>query len=199
MFRCSETEDPQYNGPALCTAHTRGLNEHVGNSVVSGRWLKLGRILHWQNTAHPNITCEPFHYFVFLSLIGLTSPRFPRFFLPIEYRNPSWEANSLSGTQICPTVMNPWCTNMFITACTEKVSLSRCSFLFGRYSVRNSAGTPVTLTEVFYCFTQSLQANTGIEPRLGHDRSLPSPFRFIINHLSYYSTQYCLYIYCVDK
>jgi hypothetical protein len=39
-------------------------------------------------------------------------------------------------------------------------------------------------------FPQSLQVNSGIVPRLGHNRFVPSPFQFIIIHLSYHPTLY---------
>jgi hypothetical protein len=45
--------------------------------------------------------------------------------------------------------------------------------LFGRYEVRISTETPVILTEVYRGQSQSLRANAGIVPRLGHDCFLP--------------------------
>jgi hypothetical protein len=43
--------------------------------------------------------------------------------------------------------------------------------------------TPAILAEDFRDFPQSLQENSGMVPRLGHDRFLPNPFRYIIIHL----------------
>jgi hypothetical protein len=43
------------------------------------------------------------------------------------------------------------------------------------YSVRNSAGIPTILIEVFRDFPQSLEANPEIIPRSGHNRFLPNP------------------------
>jgi hypothetical protein len=44
----------------------------------------------------------------------------------------------------------------------------------------------------FCCFPQSIQATTGMVPRLGHDRFLPNPFRIIIHQSSYHLTLYSL-------
>jgi hypothetical protein len=60
-------------------------------------------------------------------------------------------------------------------------------FVFGRSQVQISAGKQPNLTEDF---TQSLQENSGIEPKLGHDHFHPYPFQFIIQLLSLYLTLY---------
>jgi hypothetical protein len=43
------------------------------------------------------------------------------------------------------------------------------------------------VSEVFREFPESLQANTGVILRLGHNRILPNPFQFTIHLLSYHS------------
>jgi hypothetical protein len=45
-------------------------------------------------------------------------------------------------------------------------------------SVRISAGIPTILTEAVRSFSQSLQSNTGLVPRLGHHRSFPNSLQF---------------------
>jgi hypothetical protein len=40
--------------------------------------------------------------------------------------------------------------------------------LVGRCWIRTSAGTPDMLTKIYHCFCQSLPADTGIVPQLGH-------------------------------
>jgi hypothetical protein len=56
----------------------------------------------------------------------------------------------------------------------------------GRCSVRISTGT-----KTLRCFLLSLQANSEISLRVGHDHFLPNPFQFIIHqscqHLTLYS------------
>jgi hypothetical protein len=47
-------------------------------------------------------------------------------------------------------------------------------------SVSISGGTPDIPTEVLRGLPQSIQVNKGIVLRLGHDRFLPKPFRFIL-------------------
>jgi hypothetical protein len=44
---------------------------------------------------------------------------------------------------------------------------------------RQNSWVPAILIEVFLGFTQSLHANYGRVPRLGHDRYLPDLFQFI--------------------
>jgi hypothetical protein len=46
--------------------------------------------------------------------------------------------------------------------------------------------------DTFHDVPQSLQTNSGIVPRLGHSRFLPSPFQFIIIRLFYHPTLYNL-------
>jgi hypothetical protein len=52
--------------------------------------------------------------------------------------------------------------------------LKRTVWSRGTSSVQISAGTPVTLGDVFRDSSQSLQANYGTVPRLGHDSFLPN-------------------------
>jgi hypothetical protein len=51
----------------------------------------------------------------------------------------------------------------------------------GRCWVRISSRTTVILVGVFGSFPQSLQTNSRIIPRLGHDRFLPNAFHFTIH------------------
>jgi hypothetical protein len=50
------------------------------------------------------------------------------------------------------------------------------------------------LTELFYVFCQSLQANSRIEVQLGHDFFPSNPFKVIIHELSYQSTAYSVVV-----
>lgn len=49
---------------------------------------------------------------------------------------------------------------------------------FGTYSVRISLGSPAILDQTSRDFSQSLEANCGIPPRLGLGRFLPAAFIF---------------------
>jgi hypothetical protein len=46
------------------------------------------------------------------------------------------------------------------------------------FSVRISSRSPAIPNESFRILPQSLQTNSGIVPRLGHDPFLPNPFQF---------------------
>jgi hypothetical protein len=58
--------------------------------------------------------------------------------------------------------------------------------VFGRCSVRISAGTPDILTKDFRGFLQSLEANAGVIPRLDQDRIRQNTFQ-LIHHPTLYS------------
>jgi hypothetical protein len=64
--------------------------------------------------------------------------------------------------------------------------------VFGRFSVRNSAGTHAILPEIFGSFLESPQVNVHIVPGLGHDHFFPNPLQFIFRPSSYFSTLYSL-------
>jgi hypothetical protein len=48
---------------------------------------------------------------------------------------------------------------------------------------------PAILGEIIRDFPQFLRENSGIVPRLGHNRSLPNIFQLIFNQFSYYSLE----------
>jgi hypothetical protein len=52
-----------------------------------------------------------------------------------------------------------------------------------------SSSTPAIIIIISLCFAQSVQANTGIVPRLGHDHFLPNLFQFFID-AALYSLRY---------
>jgi hypothetical protein len=58
----------------------------------------------------------------------------------------------------------------------------RSRFVFGSFMVRTAAGTSAILTEIFCCFPQSLQVNSGIVPQIGHDHFLPNSSQFSISN-----------------
>jgi hypothetical protein len=55
-------------------------------------------------------------------------------------------------------------------------------FVFWWSSVKVLARIPANLTESFHGSPQSFQANYGIVHRVGHDRFLPNPFKFIYHY-----------------
>jgi hypothetical protein len=77
--------------------------------------------------------------------------------------------------------------------CDVPVQLSSSKLVFGRCSIRISAGTPAILTASFRGFPQFLHTNTGIISRLGHDRFPQNPFQFIIHQTSDNSTLYSMF------
>lgn len=62
--------------------------------------------------------------------------------------------------------------------------------VFGRCSVQILARTLASLTEVFYGFLHSLQANAGLLSRFDHDLVARYSFQFIMHLSSCYLTQY---------
>jgi hypothetical protein len=62
----------------------------------------------------------------------------------------------------------------------------------GRSSIRISAGTPSNLIAALRVFSQSLQEDAGIVPRLSHHRFLPDNFQFIRDDSSYHPRVYTL-------
>jgi hypothetical protein len=56
------------------------------------------------------------------------------------------------------------------------------------YLVGDALGQNSVLTEIFRAFSQSLQADAGMIPQLGHHCFFQNPFRFIIHLLSYHLT-----------
>jgi hypothetical protein len=80
--------------------------------------------------------------------------------------------------------------NYFLILLPNRLSRGNASDICGRYSVRNSSGTPAILLQGFRVSPQSVQANAGLVPLLYHDHFLPSPSQFIIHLLPYHPTQY---------
>jgi hypothetical protein len=75
----------------------------------------------------------------------------------------------------------------------REVPLLRFILVFGRYSIRISAGTPAILAAIFCGFLRFLWIHTGIISRLDHDRYLQNPFQFIIHQPSDNSTLYNMF------
>jgi hypothetical protein len=63
-----------------------------------------------------------------------------------------------------------------------------CRLIFRRCLARIPIGTQDSLINVSRGFSQLLQANGGIEPRLGHEFFLPNPYQFTIHQSSYHPT-----------
>jgi hypothetical protein len=62
----------------------------------------------------------------------------------------------------------------------------------GRYKLHENLHNLTGYTKVFHGFSQSLQANAGIVPKLGHDRFLPYNLQLINHLLPCHSTLYIL-------
>jgi hypothetical protein len=60
--------------------------------------------------------------------------------------------------------------------------------------IRISAVTSTILIDVFHGFSQSLRANSGIVPGLGHDHFLPDSLQFISYDSSYHLMLYSILV-----
>lgn len=72
--------------------------------------------------------------------------------------------------------------------------LQHSRIAFGTCLVRISTGTPNILTDGFRYFTQSLQTNVAMVPRLCHDRFLPNPSELNIHQSLYFSMRCVVHI-----